>query len=85
MVGIVWRNDHSNDRCNILRTEIGVSLASKGLDFFQPFLRGFVTVERRRPVMGDWAAFLAVEAEAAAKASASSAKVVSIGSRQKRP
>ena len=35
-------------------------------------------LERRRPVMGDWAAFLDGEEEAAAK-------VVSIGSRQKRP
>jgi hypothetical protein len=35
--------------------------------------------------MDEWAAFLAGEAEAAAKASVSSAKVVSIGSRQKRP
>jgi transposase len=26
-VGIVWRNDHSNDRCNILGTEIGVAPA----------------------------------------------------------
>jgi hypothetical protein len=43
------------------------------------------TLERRRPVMDEWAAFLAGEAEAAAKASVSSAKVVSIGSRQKRP
>jgi hypothetical protein len=42
-------------------------------------------LERRRPVMDEWAAFLAGEAEAAAKASASSAKVVSVASRQKRP
>jgi hypothetical protein len=35
--------------------------------------------------MDEWAAFLAGEAEAAAKASASSAKVVSVASRQKRP
>src|SRR5271154_1595253 len=49
MVGIAWRNDHSNDRCNTLRTEIGVALAPKGLDLFQPFLRGFVTVERLLP------------------------------------
>jgi hypothetical protein len=42
-------------------------------------------LERRRPVMDEWAAFLAGEAEAAAKASTSSAKVVSVASRQKRP
>ena len=35
-------------------------------------------LERRRPVMGEWAAFLVGEAEVAAK-------VASIGSRQKRP
>jgi hypothetical protein len=35
-------------------------------------------LERRRPVMDEWAAFLAGEAEAAVK-------VVSIGSRRKRP
>jgi hypothetical protein len=46
IVGIVSRNDHSNDRCNTSGTEIGVALAPKGLDLFQPFLRGFVTVER---------------------------------------
>jgi hypothetical protein len=49
MVGIVRRNDHSNDRCSTLGTEIRVALAPKGLDLFQPFLRGFVTVERLFP------------------------------------
>src|ERR1700722_5783574 len=49
MVGIVWRNDHSNDCCKTVRTEIRVALAPKSLDLFQPFLRGFVTVERLLP------------------------------------
>ena len=41
MIGIVWRNGHSNDVvCNTSGTEIGVALAPKGLDLFQPFLRG---------------------------------------------
>jgi hypothetical protein len=39
MVGIVGRNDPSNDRCNILGPEVEVALAPKGLDLFQSFLR----------------------------------------------
>ena len=46
MVGIIWRNDHTHDRCNLLRTTIRVAFAPKGLDLFEPFLRGFVTVHR---------------------------------------
>ena len=34
------------DRCNLLGTEIRVAFAPKGLDLFEPFLRGFVTVHR---------------------------------------
>jgi len=49
MVGIVGRNDLHNDRSNLLPTEIGVALATTCLDLLQPFLRGFIAVQRLLP------------------------------------
>ena len=49
MIGIVGRNDHPNDRSKFLLTKIGAAVAEICTDFFQPFLRGFVTVQRLLP------------------------------------
>ena len=35
-----------NNRENIVGIQVWVELAPKGLDLFQPFLRGFVAVQR---------------------------------------